>query len=706
MVATQSAAGVCDDVRAGSNHFIARLIVALPTLVTAAATGLAIPLMGLLLLARFAAPWTLPLALVGAVAAVVFCGLPRGRVTLTEVRCCAGALAFAAGWLAYNVQYTAQDVYNTRDPAGYTISARWLVAHSSLMIHAHPEVFGSPIRGEIASGSFAQVGPDTINAQGNHLLPAMLGFSGSLFGQGAVFRTNVVIGALALIVLYGLAARIVSAPWALLVTVGLGVSMPYVYVSRDNYSEPLTMLFLVGALALLHRGLSSRRTADFALAGLAAGSATMVRVDTYGALIGLVFAAASVAALAPASLRRAAAARALVLLTSGAAAAALGWLDVTHLARQYFGSQHHNIILSVDALGAAIILAPVGVWLGWRPRVMRFLGDERTRRRGAAGAATLVVLAFAFLASRPLWQITRGPFHADLINMQAVSGVAADGTRTYNEQTVHWLALYFGWPTVLLGVAGYVWLIFVMVRRRAYQLIAMLATGLSMSALYLWNCEVSPDQPWAMRRYVPVVLPLMLIAAAAALRWLWRSRSPAHGDSPSHPARGAVRAGVVIAAALLVGVPAATSWPMRHVREEVPQFGQVQALCSAIGPEGAVMLLDAPVIFGYGQTLRSYCDVPTIGLVNASASELADANRAVRAHGRTLFVLAEDDAGRGEIQMATGLRIDGFSTVRVSRWPTTINRAPSMSVEQQYTMWLVSVDASGVAHAVAPARAG
>ena len=39
-----------------------------------------------------------------------------------------------------------------------------------------------------------------------------------------------------------------------------------------------------------------------------------------------------------------------------------------------------------------------------------------------------------------------------------------------------------------------------------------------MSALYLWTSEVAPDQPWAMRRYVPVVLPLMLIAAGAALR--------------------------------------------------------------------------------------------------------------------------------------------------------------------------------------------
>ena len=48
-----------------------------------------------------------------------------------------------------------------------------------------------------------------------------------------------------------------------------------------------------------------------------------------------------------------------------------------------------------------------------------------------------------------------------------------------------------------------------------------------MSALYLWNAQIAPDQPWAMRRYVPVVLPLLLVLAAAfGLRELWRVRRP------------------------------------------------------------------------------------------------------------------------------------------------------------------------------------
>ena len=157
--------------------------------------------------------------------------------------------------------------------------------------------------------------------------------------------------------------------------------------------------------------------------------------------------------------------------------------------------------------------------------------------------------------------------------MQARWGHAVDGTRTYNEQTVHWLALYFGWPTVLLG-GGRVRLLSLAdaVRRRACALIAALATGLlSMSALYLWNSRGAPDQPWAMRRYVPVVLPLLLVAAAAALRRLWRHRSAiGRSGTGRAPDVVAARCAVVAAALALVLSRAVTSWPMRHVRDESP----------------------------------------------------------------------------------------------------------------------------------------
>jgi dolichyl-phosphate-mannose-protein mannosyltransferase len=676
----------------------ARILVGLPDGITAAATGLCVPLMVLLLAAQFRPALTLPLGLAGAALAV---WSVRGGAAATTVApssrglvwSSAGAVLFAAGWLAYNVRYAAQDVYITRDPATYTITARWLVDHGSVVIHAQPEVFGSPAHGEIASGSFAMIGPDTLNAQGNHLFPAVLGFAGSICGSGAVFTTNAVIGALALLVLFGLARRLLGGPAALVVMVGFGICMPFVYVSRDTYTEPLTMLFLVGGLALIHRAYASWLLRDFAIAGLAAGSAAMVRIDSYPALAGIVAAAFVFAAIAPAGRRSGALTRSLVLLAGAAATALLGWLDLVRLSQQYYDSLHGTIVTSLVGVLAALAAAVPLLWLAWRPAVGEWLTRPSVRLAGARGAVLVLCAVFLALAFRPLWQTTHGSRNLNLENMQRTSQVAVDGTRTYHEQTVHWLALYVGWPTVVAAVIGYAWMLVHLVCRRRYQLAGVLAVGLSMSALYLWNSEIAPDQPWASRRYVPVVLPLIAVAAGYGLRALWRAP------------RWRVLLRPVVAAVVVYGLvfTGATTYPMRHVRDENPQRTQLSALCRGIGRDGAVLLLDENAVFGYGQALRSFCGVPVLGLVDATAEEIRTVNSAVLSHGRHLFVLSQltDAASLAQVTRSTGLKPTTYQRVVVQRWPTQIDVAPNKSdVKQVYSMFLASVDASGTPHVV------
>jgi hypothetical protein len=302
----------------------------------------------------------------------------------------------------------------------------------------------------------------------------------------------------------------------------------------------------------------------------------------------------------------------------------------------------------------------------------------------------LLVVVFVLLASRPLWLTTRGLRNFNLENMQRRWHHAVDGTRTYHEQTVHWLALYLGWPTIVVAVLGYAVLITQFVRRRDYALGGILTMGLTMSALYLWNGQVAPDQPWAMRRYVPVIMPLLLVAAAAGLAAAWRSRR----------LRVLSRGLVVIVVVYAVWFPWTVTRPMWKVREEYPQLTQVQALCSAIGKDGAVVEVDEDVVFGYGQTLRSFCNVPTIALDAATPPELVKIRAAVQAHGRRLFVLAQHPEF---LNLAPGSPTAAFSVVNVQRWPTQINVAPELPDTQQYAMYLATVDAAGLAHPV-PAR--
>lgn len=671
---------------------LGRLAVGAPELLAAGVAGFSLGPMILLLADAFTAPVAIPLGLAGAAAAMWVCGLPAEPAQRGTLVCTAVAALITLAWFGYNVRYYAQDVYATRDPATYGLAARWLMDHSSLNIPTHLDVFGRIPHVDSGSAGFRPVTIDTLHVQGNHLLPALAALSGAAFGVTAMLQANVAFGALSLFVFYGLARRIVGAPLALLAMTVLAISMPFVYVSRDTYSEPLMLLFLMGGLTLLHRAITSRRVADFALAGFVAGTATMVRVDSYGALLAVVAAAIVVLAIAATGRRRAAALRSVAVLAGGTVPLAVGWLDITQLSRQYYASLHHYIVLQFLALSALVVAGPAIAWITWRVGLRERLAGDDVRRRVATGCAVVLVASFAFLASRPLWQETHtAKVNPNLETMQLRSGVAVDGTRTYNEQAVNWLAMYLGWPTVVLATAGYAVLVAQLVRRRAYAMVGPLIMGLIMSGLYLWNCEITPDQPWAMRRYVPVVIPLLVVAAGAALRALWSwQRAPQWA-----------RVLAIVGGVLMVIFPAAVTQPMRHVREEAGQLTQVRAICTAIGGDGAVVEVDRSTRDGYAQSIRSYCGVPTITLIRATTTQLATMRATVAAHGRTLYVLSQDPTTTG---YASGGAVPVFSAVKVERWPNLINKAPTGPSYQQTVLYLATVDGAGLAHPVPPAR--
>lgn len=53
----------------------------------------------------------------------------------------------------------------------------------------------------------------------------------------------------------------------------------------------------------------------------------------------------------------------------------------------------------------------------------------------------------------------------------------------------------------------------------------LLAVGSFFSLFYLWRISANPHQIYAMRRYVPAVMPMFIIAAAYAVSWLAKHRS-------------------------------------------------------------------------------------------------------------------------------------------------------------------------------------
>lgn len=684
-----------------------RLLVAAPELVASAVAGFTIGPMILLLANHFSLGLGAVVGLLGAAVALVVHGLPRESATPGEALLCGLAVAFVLWWIVANLHYAGENVYAIRDPSTYAIAGHWLTDHDSLAIHAHPEIFGQPpgARG-VVSGGFNNIAHiPIVYAQGNHLLPVMLAMSTVVGGSQAVFTGNIVFGGLALLAFFGLGRRVThSAGLALLATVALGISIPMVYVSRDTFSEPLTMLFLVGGLALLVRGTSRHSIRDYGLAGFVGSCSAMVRVDSDVALLGFVAGAVIICGLAPRGQRRRPVLCAAAIVAGGAGPTLMGWLDVRWLSREYYWSLHSNIVMiNFALLTATFVVAPVCVWVLWQPRLQRWLSAPPIARRAWLALAAAVVLAMVFLASRPLWQQVRGHrVDAAIEAMQRGSGLPVDGHRIYSEQTVSWLGMYFGWPTVILAVIGYCVLLRQLIVDRRVAIAAPLCAGLALSAVYLYNPQIYPDQPWAMRRFVPIVLPMLLIAAVTGLRLLGRLTlgreriAARHARAQPWLRRGALLL-TVLGTVLLLAVPLAVLRPVWKIRQEGGQYPQLAALCKALPQNAAVVATDAAAQTGYGQTLRTYCDVPTFGLPGASQVTLAAMNAAVRRSGRTLFALA---SGPDTYTYAPDSGPQAYSTVTTSRWTTHLGRVPSGPRYDCITVYLAQIDESGLAHTV------
>src|SRR5262249_8069671 len=168
--------------------------------------------------------------------------------------------------------------------------------------------------------------------------------------------------------------------------------------------------------------------------------------------------------------------------------------------------------------------------------------------------------------------------------VQAQTGLPVQPCRLYDEFAAHWLAWYFGWPAVLLAVAGLALLVHRAVRDADLRLLRGAGVPWAMCAVSLVHARITRDQVWAMRRYLPVVLPGLLGAAVYLLSRLWDGCHPA-GRRWRQWARRAV-GGLAV---LLVAIPAFITHPMELVREDAGQFGQVRALCRQVGESAAVL---------------------------------------------------------------------------------------------------------------------
>jgi hypothetical protein len=88
------------------------------------------------------------------------------------------------------------------------------------------------------------------------------------------------------------------------------------------------------------------------------------------------------------------------------------------------------------------------------------------------------------------------------------------------------MAWYVSKPALVGAFCGLVLLLRQFLVRRRAEWVPFLSVFLTFSLLYFWKMHIVPDHPWAMRRYLPVILPGICVTLGVAVSWLWSVRDP------------------------------------------------------------------------------------------------------------------------------------------------------------------------------------
>jgi len=544
----------------------------------------------------------------------------------------AGVLLVALAFFAFNAAYHSQFLIISRDPGTYMQFAAWIEGHGSLPISTSLAAFGGAKGVTFTGFAMYQVG-NTIVPQFMAGLPMALAAGFWVGGVNAALLLAPLFGALAVLVFGGLAARLLGARWAPLAALVYAVCEPLMFTSRSTYSEPLATFVLLGGLCLV---IDSLRTGSGALAAAAAGGprgplaglrARVARWDDARVLALLGGLGLGIALLvrvdAPADvlpiipylglmlLRRQR--QAVPVIIGMAIGWAWGWYDASVTSYPYVfyspkaGNRGSSIAMIEIIVAALIVTVAGGLWLRRRIRVKGALPQVGEHWYLPKWLPTLlVILPFFVLAG-----------FAARSHFQLNYKIQDD----YQLLALHWVYWYLGGPVIALGAIGAAALSYGCVRGR-YPAWALPLMMFSWSiVLFLYRPGITPDQPWASRRLVPMVAPGFILIATWAVAWacgkIRRGEVPGAARIPvlaswlTGNRRGLTTGGVAAVCAVLMVVPAGLgSRGTALKRTYTNQVAAVYGLCDQLPRNATVLVIDGPMADRWAEVVRGMCNVP------------------------------------------------------------------------------------------------
>ena len=543
-----------------------------------------------------------------------------------------------------NLAHAAQHLLIDRDPGAYVNTGRWLSTHSGLVFRADVGPFATMSGLQYSSPAVYGHGR-AMHFQFSHFEGVLLAEARWLGGDHLMFALTPILGAIALVMFYALACRFVRPVLALLATTALAVDVVQLHFSRDAYSEIVLQLVLLGSLWILGLpGLDVRRAV---FAGVLLGTCVAARID------GPLYLAAVPVLVGIAAARRERATESLDdgirpeivkwFVASVAAVAVLGIVDVSWRVPEYVRLQGWRVAAEYVGLVGLTVLA---VWVGRRGARWKRTFAQWPRLPLIVGAAFSVAL-FAMWLVRPNLHHPRGTASNLVRELQTRYHLTVDPGRKYFQDSLRWHAWYLGPVALATGIVGSGVFLRDTIRRGSIAMWAFASCFVFAGGVYIYDASITPDQLWAMRRFVPIVIPAFVLFAVVVVERLVRRSRPLHFVT-----------GLVIAS-FIVAWPLSATLPVRGERTQPGMLDAVKATCRAIGRDAAVVVLpgETPLYRQVVQPLRGFCNVPVaISTDDFAAGDFATLASRWRADGRVLRVFADDPARITELFPAASTR--------------------------------------------------
>ncbi len=461
------------------------------------------------------------------------------------------------------------------------------------------------------------------------LHPTMIAVGVSLAGLYGGLLVTPVWGVLDIAAVYFVSRKLFGPGIGLLAATLLAVTPTQIYFARSPTTEPLTLLLVFsGLLAYQHLQDEQRASAVWGIFGGAAfGAAFLTRIDMLpvAILIGLALFVRRMAGHWHRGWAIFAVTFALFLAHSLFHALFLAWPYVWNTYSSVVRILTHSALAVVASLlgGAIIVVGGIVLMRGRMQLANSGLGHfvRSSRFRWLLVTCVVGLSAFAYFL-RPILEPVR-------YATSWPGGVQFPILDSQNWVRLGWYLTPLGLLLATLGLAR------ILRRESLRRLDLFLAVGVATTIQYVYNVFNTPYHIYTMRRYVPIVIPVLVIYAAVAIAALVRWRSARIGRA----------AGGLLALSLLAGL----IYQSRYVLPQRELYGAVEqmtALNAHLKPNAIVVISEpAEAVYAdiFGAPLRFLFghDVATIRRDDASVMPFLEALITyAAAHHRPVQLLA------------------------------------------------------------------